>query len=230
MTENTIHSNEAFLFQWFRNTAIGLILAGIAVVILLNILGLIIGFWVSLIAIFLVIITVGFIIGYSQQLLLDDTAEEANRWVFATGLGWTVGFVAGMLTPWIRMGDRPLSHLGMVFPFGTGIVFFDISLTGIVVLSAILGISQWIILRRWVLKAKMWIAARIVIGMFSWSIAVAVIKLTMIPGPPDIGTGLTLFMAPLALGGAVILSEGALGILLVWLSQPLTKKVDNKSL
>ena len=50
--------------------------------------------------------------------------------------------------------------------------------------------------------------------------------MTTIQGPPDIGTALSLIVAPLALVGAGILSEAMMGALLVWLLRHSSVKIQ----
>lgn len=90
---------------------------------------------------------VGLSIGLLQSLALRGYARRAYWWAPISSVGWGVGFLSGV---WLaqRMGLAE-AEFGLVAGAITG---------------AVLGICQWMALRRWVPGAGWWVPASI----FAW--------------------------------------------------------------
>lgn len=84
----------------------------------------------------------GAILGGMQALLLRGHFRQPGWWVLATGLGWAAGMLFGS---WIGQG-LGLTEIGLGLSIGA-------------VTGALLGVFQWLFLRRQVTRAGWWLPA-----------------------------------------------------------------------
>lgn len=97
-------------------------------------------------------IGVGLIIGVAQWLVIRRYFSQAGWWVLASAVGWIAGWA--------------LISSGSIVPPGGGLV--NTMMAG-VVFGLAMGIAQWIVLRRWVKLASVWILLSVpgwTIGLF----------------------------------------------------------------
>lgn len=155
--------------------------------LLANILGTIIGWYVGTeassaieessglftISTFIFTVTLGASVGLAQYLVLR-TKIGVNLWILASILGWGVGWpVSRFIFLWIAFRLSTLSPGAIPLA----------SILGGSLLGLIIGLSQWLILRKWVCRSSEWIIANVVgaalgntftIGIFGSTIAIAV--------------------------------------------------------
>jgi hypothetical protein len=91
-------------------------------------------------------ITIGAVIGIMQWIVLRPLVPQAGWWALASAVGWPVGQMLVVTT----------------FPTKVGVIAGAF-------LGAILGISQWIVLRRWFHQAGWWI----VMSTLGWALGLA---------------------------------------------------------
>lgn len=116
--------------------------------------------------------TLGLTVGVAQWLVLQRFLSKTDWWVFATAIGWTVGWVIygfGRLAGWFLKGDLTVDVSGIG----------DISNLAIVVAlgGTFASIAQWVILRQRVPRAFWWILSSVA----CWLIAAIVISLIADP-------------------------------------------------
>ncbi len=100
---------------------------------------------------------IGFAVGMAQGIALPSVMK-ANEWVIVTGVGWVLG------TSIVAM--VPLTSEGMI-----GSIPLNSLLTVILVAATSIGLLQWAILRRRVLRAWVWIVANPVSWAAGWLIS-----------------------------------------------------------
>jgi hypothetical protein len=101
-------------------------------------------------------IGIGVIVGIVQWIILRPMIHQASWWILASGLGWAVGWAAIIL----------------IFPEEIGVIAGGF-------IGFTVGISQWVIMRRWFYQAGWWI----IISTLAWAIG-----LTGIMGETFVGT------------------------------------------
>jgi hypothetical protein len=90
--------------------------------------------------------TIGVVIGVMQGIILYPLVPQAGWWVLASAVGWAVGQMLVVTT----------------FPTEVGVIAGAF-------LGVILGISQWIVLRRWFFQAGWWI----IMSTLGWALGLA---------------------------------------------------------
>jgi hypothetical protein len=107
----------------------------------------------------------GLVTGSLQWIVLKGRFEEvrARSWLFYTALGAAVAWIIGMTYPTFFVGQASSSSAAMVEPSTVMLVLLAAA-SGIV-LGALFGFFQWLVLRRNVLKASWWILANAVAWM-----------------------------------------------------------------
>lgn len=87
-------------------------------------------------------------VGVAQWLVLRRHAEQVGWWIVATIAGFMVGLGIGM----------PLADTGFM-PTGAALrVAYNTGMTGAIV-GVVLGLFQWVVLRRFIPSAALWIVA-----------------------------------------------------------------------
>lgn len=99
----------------------------------------------------------GLVGGLGEWLLLRRWVARAGRWIVVTAVGRAVGWSLALTVGWL-WSELVVSATGSG---AAGILGLDVG--GLVGGSAV-GLSQWIVLRRWVARSSLWIAASAVGG------------------------------------------------------------------
>lgn len=155
----------------------------------------------------------GTVVGTAQWLVLRRPLPGMSwrRWVLATGAGafvaWTLGMVPStVLGPG---GGEPAAEPGEAAVLGLAFIMG-------LALGPILGLAQWLILRRFVRRAVLWMPA----NALAWAFGMVVIFLGI---DLALGGGFATSTVPilaltLAIAGAIV---GAIhGLALVWFLRP----------
>ncbi len=157
----------------------------------------------------------GTVVGSAQWLVLKGPLPPMRwlTWVLATGAGaflaWTLGMVPSTLLSLDSGGGAPPAEpaettvLGLAFLMG-------------LVLGPVLGLAQWLALRRFVRKASLWIPANALAWAFGMVVVFAGMDLAFGAG---LGPGtIPILVLTLLWCGATV---GAIhGLALVWLLNP----------
>ena len=99
----------------------------------------------------------GLVGGLGEWLVLRRWVQQAGWWIAATAVGRAIGWSLALTTGW--MWSELI--VGSTGTDSAGILGIDV---GGVVGGSIVGLSQWLVLRRWVARAWWWIAATAVAG------------------------------------------------------------------
>jgi len=108
----------------------------------------------------LVGLPIGAVVGYSQRRVLPPHLEWAGGWTWTTALGWALG---GSLALTMFGGIFALNQddLGGIFARNRG----DLGLVGGALLGPVgavgIGVGQWLLLRRHIPAARLWIVATV---------------------------------------------------------------------
>ena len=134
-------------------------------------------------------IVLGVCVGALQWDVLRHKFDHAQWWILATVVGWGIGLPIGIFI------------IGNVASVAVGLT-----------IGAIVGIAQWLVLRRRVHPASLWIFANIT----TWAVSIAIIWTLMQAFGVEDGT-LDLFVLPI--GGCLgsTLTGLITGGVLVWL-------------
>jgi hypothetical protein len=142
----------------------------------------------------------GGFVALCQHLILRRRLAAINGWVWVTLVAWTAGWASGWIAvdtfsalsaPYAR--GMPLTAVGMPLTFVIGVMA-----------GALVGLAQWVILRRHVKRAGWWIAAT----AGSWGLAFV-----------SIAAGVGLMYRGVIVGGVT-------GAALVWLTSPRATSAD----
>ncbi|RMF00524.1 MAG: hypothetical protein D6768_12605 [Chloroflexi bacterium] len=87
-------------------------------------------------------IWIGPVLGLAQWLALRELSPRSSWWIVATTVGWLAGW-------WLLVS-------GVLVSPGSG---FISSLFGGVVAGTLVGVAQWLLLRRWLPSAVVWVTA-----------------------------------------------------------------------
>ncbi|MBD2100581.1 hypothetical protein H6F94_06805 [Leptolyngbya sp. FACHB-261] len=165
---------------------------------------------------FATLVLTGFVLGTAQwlvlQLLLPRLLRPAIWWIVATGLGWFVGItlsimVNGVLDPLI---DR-LTALG-----GSGVFWLNVLTRPIP--TALLGVGQWLILRRHLQPSGEWILASALGGAVQGGVGATVCAVACQPLARAAGSNLADELATAVAYGSGWAGYGLVtGLFLVWL-------------
>ena len=99
----------------------------------------------------------GVVGGLGEWLLLRRWVPSAGQWIVVTAVGRAVGWSLALTVGWL-WSELIVGSTGS----GTaGILGLDV---GGLVGGSVVGLSQWIVLRRWVARSSLWIAASAVGG------------------------------------------------------------------
>ena len=104
---------------------------------------------------------IGAFIGITQWLVLRRYFSGAGWWVLASGAGWIAGWF--------------LITSGLIVPPGAGLI--NTMIAG-AVFGLTMGVAQWIVLRRWLKLASMWI----LLSIPGWTIGMVGILGTILVG------------------------------------------------
>jgi len=138
----------------------------------------------------------GGFVALCQHLILRRRLTAINGWVLLTTIAWTVGWASGWiavdisfaaLSPAQHARGLPLTAVGMPLTVAIGVMA-----------GALIGLAQWVILRRHVKRAAWWIAAT----AGSWGLAFL-----------SIAAGVGLMYRGVIVGGVT-------GAVLIWLTLP----------
>jgi hypothetical protein len=127
----------------------------------------------------------GALVGLAQWLVLRQVKPGTHFWVLATIVGYVL-----------------CSEMLLIFQFGRSILYFD-TLTFLKI-GIVLGIVQWIVLRKWVYQASWWI----VTSFLSWLFAFSIIYVENLAGVATIlqpWTPLTVLFVPIFVSGGGML-------------------------
>ena len=141
----------------------------------------------------------GWFVTLCQWLILRRRLTAINGWVWVT-LAWTAGWASG----WVAVDT--FSALSAPYARGMPLTAVGMPLTVVigVMAGALVGLAQWVILRRHVKRAGWWIAATAV----SWGLAFL-----------SIAAGVGLMYRGVIVGGVT-------GAALVWLTSPRATSAD----
>lgn len=155
----------------------------------------------------------GTAVGLGQWLVLRSVLPwlKARTWWLATSAGAFVAWVLGMIPSTVMnttadAGNAPAPEMSDWLVFGMA------ALMGLV-LGPVLGLPQWLVLRRRVAGAGWWVVANAV----AWAAGMALIffVVALVPAGDLTPATVVIILGGLALAGAVV---GAIhGIALVWL-------------
>jgi hypothetical protein len=142
----------------------------------------------------------GGFVALCQHLILRRRLTAINGWVWVTLVAWTAGWASG----WIAADT--FSALSAPYARGMPLAAVGMPLTVVigVMAGALVGLAQWVILRRHVKRAGWWIAATAA----SWGLAFV-----------SIATGVGLIYRGVIVGGVT-------GAALVWLTSPRASSAD----
>lgn len=158
--------------------------------------------------------------GTAQWLVLRRYIQKLGwrAWAVATALGagiaWTLWMIPSLL---MNFGETSSADAGATEP--DGFILYGLAAALGLVLGSVLGIPQWLVLRRYVLRAGWWVGA----NSLAWAIGMGAIFLGMdallSEGPGTSGDNTPMLvpglLAMLAATGTVV---GAVhGLALVWL-------------
>lgn len=157
----------------------------------------------------------GAVVGTAQWLVLRRPLPEMRWrvWVLATAAGAFLAWALGMIPSTILSLGTDGEQSAPEEP-GAAVVYGLAFLMGLV-LGPVLGFAQWLVLRRYVEWAVLWMPA----NALAWAFVMVVVFVgaTTVPAG-GIGPGIILLIATLACAGTVI---GAIhGLALVWLLRP----------
>jgi hypothetical protein len=155
----------------------------------------------------------GAIVGAAQSFVLREPLPVIRQrtWIIATAIGAFIAWFLGMIpSTFIAFGE---ADSGPAEPAMSPYLYFGLAAGMGAVLGVILAVPQWIILRRFVAKAAIWIPANAV----AWSFAMPIIFLAA-SSAPEGGFGVIsvlLIAGSVTAAGAVV---GAIhGVALSWL-------------
>ncbi len=149
----------------------------------------------------------GLVVGAAQWLVLRRYMQHAGWWVVASAFGWFLGInvdimTGGVLAPIVEL----LSSVGGLWKV------FWLNVVSDLVIFAVLGVAQWLVLHRHTQHAGWWVLANVIGGAVNGAV------------------GSTVCAAACQVGGAALSSSagwagnGAVtGIILVWLLPKGTK-------
>jgi hypothetical protein len=162
----------------------------------------------------------GVTVGISQWLVLRHYIQKIGwiAWAGATALGagiaWTLGMIPSLL---INFGDTASANVGDASAAGpNGFVLYGLAAALGLVLGPMLGIPQWLVLRRYVPRAGWWVGANSV----AWAVGMGVIfvGIDALISEESTTNAPLLTLSVLALLALVGASVGAVhGLVLVWL-------------
>ena len=99
----------------------------------------------------------GVVGGLGEWLLLRRWVARAGRWIVVTALGRAIGWSLALTVGWL-WSELVVGSTGSG---AAGILGLDV---GGLVGGSVVGLSQWLVLRRWVPRSSLWIAASAVGG------------------------------------------------------------------
>lgn len=127
--------------------------------------------------------------GIAQSLVLRQQVPQAGWWVLATAAGWVVSITLGIV-------------VAQAYGFGPGLAAVYVSI------GLILGLGQWLVLRRWTYRAGWWILASSLGWLVGWVTGQPISAVLFV----DMGVDTTTFVA-------VGVSQAITGIVLIRLLQ-----------
>jgi hypothetical protein len=146
----------------------------------------------------------GLVVGWAQWSVLRDPLPgvRARSWIGATVLGAFIAWCLGMLPSSIMsLTSQPTAAQSGTSPF-EGPLVYPLAMGMGAILGIVLGLPQWVVLRRWTPRGWRWIAA----NSAAWALGMPIIFLVAGGLPPSLPVAaiVLLMLATLALAGAVV--------------------------
>jgi hypothetical protein len=157
----------------------------------------------------------GVVVGVAQWLVLRRPIPNMSRraWLFATAIGAFVAWTLGMIPSTVMSMSSAPSASSPPFEEMSGVVMWGLAAVMGLGLGPILGIPQWLVLRRYVQKAGWWIPA----NAGAWALGMPIIFIGAGLVPAD-GFSAAVVVIGLATGAAAGAVVGAVhGLALIWL-------------
>ncbi|MBW4648182.1 MAG: hypothetical protein KME06_05710 [Kastovskya adunca ATA6-11-RM4] len=111
------------------------------------------------------LVLTGFVLGITQAFILRRRIQQSGLWVLACAIGWFVGINATILLNGIL--DPTIAQLTAVG--GIGEVFW-LNVVQDLIILAVMGIGQWLVLRRQLSSSRWWILASAIGGMIKGAV------------------------------------------------------------
>ena len=159
----------------------------------------------------------GIVVGMAQWLVLRHPIQNMSWrvWVLATAIGAFVAWTLGMI-PSTLMATNTAAAAAAPPPEMSDVVMYGLAALMGAVLGPILGLPQWLVLRRHVQKAGWWVLA----NAAAWALGMPVAFVGASSVPPG-GFGLGIVVIGIVTGASAGAVVGAVhGLALVWLLQP----------
>jgi hypothetical protein len=146
----------------------------------------------------------GLVVGWAQWSVLRRALPgvRARSWIGATIVGAVVAWCLGMLPSTVMsLTPQPAAAQAGPSPF-EGPLVYPLAMGMGAFLGVVLGLPQWVVLRRWVPRGWRWIAA----NSAAWALGMPIIFLVAggMPSSPPIAAIVAIALATLALAGAVV--------------------------
>ena len=160
----------------------------------------------------------GIVVGIAQWLVLRRPIQNMSWrvWVLATAIGAFVAWTLGMIPSTLMATNTAAAAAAAPPPEMSDVVMYGLAALMGAVLGPILGLPQWLVLRRHVQKAGWWVLA----NAAAWALGMPVVFIGASSAPPG-GFGLGVVVVGIVTGASAGAVVGAVhGLALVWLLQP----------
>lgn len=127
----------------------------------------------------------GIVIGAAQWMVLRCYVRRMRRWMLMSALGWLTGVQVSIL-----LGDKIDSLVYFLTQLGGWEVLW-LNLINRSIILAILGVAQWVALRRHVEGANWWIGASAIAGLIQGGISASLCAAACSTMAHTIGAGLS---------------------------------------
>jgi len=157
----------------------------------------------------------GIVVGIAQWLVLRRPIQNMSwrAWVLATAIGAFVAWTLGMIPSTLMATNADAAAAPP--PEMSNVVMHGLAALMGAVLGPILGLPQWLVLRRHVQKAGWWVLA----NAAAWALGMPVVFVGASSVPPG-GFGLGVVVVGIVTGASAGAVVGAVhGLALVWLLQ-----------
>jgi len=159
----------------------------------------------------------GIVVGIAQWLVLRRPIQNMSWrvWVLATAIGAFVAWTLGMIPSTLMATNTAAAAAAAPPPEMSDVVMYGLAALMGAVLGPILGLPQWLVLRRHVQKAGWWVLA----NAAAWALGMPVVFVGASSVPPG-GFGLGVVVVGIVTGASAGAVVGAVhGLALVWLLQ-----------